>query len=64
MHINFLQHRINTQVVTVLTSLFAIKSQVEKFATTNKNFRKSALSNMHHRRTYMLMNFQQHQVSR
>ena len=36
-----------------------------KFATTNTNFKKkSTLSSMHHRKTYMNVNFQQNRVSR
>ena len=35
-----------------------------KFATTNSNFKKSTLSSMHHRKTYMYINFHQNRVSR
>ena len=38
MCINFQQNRVETQVVTVLTSLFAKKLQLHKFATTNNIF--------------------------
>ena len=38
--------------------------KLHKFATTNRNFLKSTLSDMHHRKTYMYNNFQQNWVSR
>ena len=38
--------------------------KLHKFATTNSNFSKSTLSDMHHRKTYMNIIFQQNQVSR
>ena len=37
---------------------------LHKFAVTNNNFFKSTLSDMHHRKTYMHINFQQNRVSR
>ena len=40
MCINFQQNRVETQVVTVLTSLFAKNCKLHKFATTNNIFRK------------------------
>ena len=38
MCINFQQNRAETQVITVLTSLFAKNHKLHKFATTNNNF--------------------------
>ena len=38
--------------------------KLHKFAVTNNNFFKSTLSDMHHRKTYMHINFQQNRVSR
>ena len=38
--------------------------KLQKFATTSSNFKKSTLSDMHHRNTYMYINFQQNRVSR
>ena len=41
--------------------------KLNKFATTNTSivmFKKLTLSNMHHRKTYMYINFQQNRVSR
>ena len=38
--------------------------KLHKFATTNSNFSKSTFSDMHHRKTYMYINFQQNRVSR
>ena len=49
--------------MTVLTSLFAKNREFHKFATINNNFKKSTLSVIHHRKTYMHINFQQNQVS-
>ena len=40
MCINFQQNRVETQVVTVLTSLIAKNRKLHKFATTNSNFEK------------------------
>ena len=41
------------------------KCKLYKFATTNSNLKKkSTLSNMHHRKTYMHINFQHNRVSR
>ena len=65
MYINFQQNRINRSVITVHTNAFRKKCKLYKFATTNSNFlKKSTLSNMHHRKTYMYINFQQNRVSR
>ena len=49
MYINFQQNRVKTYVMTVLTSLFAKNRKLHKFATTNNNFPKSNISDMHHR---------------
>ena len=38
MYINFHQNRVETQVVTVLTSLIANNGKLHRFATTNSNF--------------------------
>ena len=38
--------------------------KLHKFANTNRNFKESTLSDMHHRKTYMYNNFQQNRVSR
>ena len=65
MCINFQQNRVETQVVTVLTSLFAKNRKLHKVAITNNIvFENSTLSDMHHRSTYMHINFQQNRVSR
>ena len=64
MYINFQQNWVKTQVVTVLTSLFAKNRKLHTFATTNNLFEKSTLSDMHYSRTYMHINFQQNWVSR
>ena len=46
------------------TNLFAKNGKLHKFATTNSNFvKKSILLDMHHRKMYMYINFQQNRVS-
>ena len=64
MYINFQKNRVKTHFMTVLTSLFAKNRKLHKFATTNNNFKKSTLPDMHHRKTYMHINFQQNRVTR
>ena len=65
MNINFQQNRVSRLVKTVHTNLFANNRKLHKFATTNSNFgKKSIISDMHHRVTYMYINFQQIRVSR
>ena len=64
MYINFQQNRINRSVITVHTNVFRKKCKLYKFATTIVIFKKSTLSNMYHRNTYMYINFQQYRVSR
>ena len=64
MYINFQQNRVKTQVIPVLTSIFAKNRKLHKFATTSNNFQKSTLSDKHHLKTYMHINFQQNRVSR
>ena len=65
MYINFQQNQIKTQVMIVHAHKFICKNRkLHKLATTNNNFSKSTLSDMHHRKTYMHVNFQQNWVSR
>ena len=70
-YINFQQNRVNRSVITVHTNVFTRNRKLHKFATTNSNFLKLTLSDMHHRKTYMYINstymyinFQQNQISR
>ena len=51
MYINFPQNRVNRSVITVYTNVFAKKfaSLMNLQSSTNKNFKKSTLSDMHHR---------------
>ena len=64
MYINFQQNRVNRSVITVHTNVFAKNCKLHKFATTNSIFFfKSTLSDMHHRKTYMYINFQQNRVT-
>ena len=65
MYINFHQTRLSRSVQTVLTNIFASNRKLHKFAITNSNFeKKKIISCMHHRMTYMYINFQQDEVSR
>ena len=64
MHIYFHQNQVKTLVMTVHTSLFAKNRKLHEFATTNNNLKKSTLSDMHHGKTYMHINFQQNRVNR
>ena len=64
MYINFQQNRFNRSVITVHTNVFAKKYRLHKFETTNRIFLKSTFSDMHHRETYMYINFQQNRISR
>ena len=65
MYINFQQNQVKTQVMTVHTSLFAKKiASYVNLQLPIIIFFKSTLSDMHHRKTYMHINFQQNRVSR
>ena len=65
MCINFQHNRVETQVVTVLTSLFAKKiASCINLQLPILFFENITLSDMNHRRTYMHINFQQNWVSR
>ena len=66
MYINFLAKLgwYVDQSKTVHTNLFAKNRKLHKFATTNSSLKKIDFSNMHHRKTYMYINFQQNRVSR
>ena len=46
------------------TKLFANNRKLHKYATYNLNFKTKLLSDMHHRITYLYINFQQNRVSR
>ena len=48
MYINFQQNRVKTQVMTVLTSLFAKKSQIALICNLQLEFQKSSLSDIHY----------------
>ena len=62
MYIDFQQNRVCRSVKTVHTNLFAQYRKLHKLATTNSNFEKKVLLDMHHHKTYMYINFQQDQV--
>ena len=64
MYINFHQNRVSMISQTVHTKLFAKNRKLHKYATYNSNFETELLSDMHHRITYLYINFQQNRVSR
>ena len=55
--INFQQTRVSRSVQTVHTNIFENNCNLHKFATTNSNFAKNDYLDMHHRITYMYINF-------
>ena len=58
MYINFQQNRVCRSVKTVHTYLLARNPKLHKFPTTNSNFeKKSIISDMCDRKTYMYINF-------
>ena len=64
MCINFQHNRVETQVVTVLISLFAKIASCINLQVPLLFFENITLSDMNHCRTYMYINFQQNWVSR
>ena len=65
MYINFQQNRVSRSVKTVHINLFAKKiSSYINLQLPIVIFEKSSYSKMHHRKTYMYINFQQDLVSR
>ena len=64
MCINFQQNRVETQVVTVLTSLIAKNRKLHNLQLPIVILKKSILLDMHHHEMYMYINFQTNRVSR
>ena len=65
MYINFHQNRVSIAQSKPCTQSYLQKNRkLHKFATYNSNFEIKLLSDMHHRITYLYINFQQNQVSR
>ena len=65
MYINFQQNRAYRSVITVHTNVFAKKiASCVNLQLPIESFKKSTLSDMHHRKTYLYNNFQQNRVSR
>ena len=62
MYIDFQQNRVCRSVKTVHSNLFAQYRNLHKFPTTNSNFEKKNLLDIHHHKTYMYNNFQQNRV--
>ena len=62
MYIGFQQNLVCRSVNTVHTNLFAQYRKLHKFATTNSDFEKKILLDMHHHKMYMYINFQQNRV--
>ena len=65
MYNDFHQNRANRSALTVHTNVFAKKiASCINLQLPIAIFFKSTLSDMHHRKTYMYINFQQNRVSR
>ena len=65
MYINLHQNRVSIdQSKTVHTKLFAKNRKLHNYATYNSNFKTKLLSDMHHRITYLHINFQRNRISR
>ena len=56
MYINFQQTGVSRSLQTV-HNIFANNRNLHKIATTNSNFEKNDYLDMHHRITYMYINF-------
>ena len=65
MYINFHQNRVSIDQSKPCTQSYLQKNRkLHKYATYNSNFEIKLLSDMHHRITYLYINFQQNGVSR
>ena len=65
MYINFHQNRVSIDQSKLCTQNYLQKNRkLHKYATYNSNFETKLLSDMHHRITYLYINFQQNRVSR
>ena len=65
MYINFHQNRVSIdQSKPCIQSYLPKNRKLHKYATYNSNFEIKLLSDMHHRITYLYINFQQNRVSR
>ena len=63
-YINFQHNRVGRSVKTVHINLFAKNRKLHKFTTTNLViFKESIMPDMHRRKLYMYINFQQNRVS-
>ena len=64
MYIDFQQNQVSRSLKTVHTNIFANNRQLHKIATINRNIeKKMIISEMHHRITYVYINFQQIRVN-
>ena len=65
MYINFHQNRVRIDQSKPCTQSYLQKNRkLHKYATYNSNFETKLLSDMHHRITYLYINFQQNRVCR
>ena len=65
MYINFYQNRVSIDQSKPCTQSYLQKNRkLHKYTTYNLNFETKLLSDMHHRITYLYINFQQNRVSR
>ena len=63
-YINFSKLELVDQSKLCTLIYFQKVASHHKFATTNRNFLKSILLEMHHHKTYMYINFQQNRANR
>ena len=65
MYINFYQNQVSIDQSKPCTQSYLQKNRkLHKYATCNSNFETKLFSDMHHRITYLYINFQQNRVSR
>ena len=65
MYINFYQNLVSIDQSKTCTQSYLQKNRkLHKYATYNSNFETKLLSDMHHRITYLYINFQQNRVRR
>ena len=63
MYINFQQNQVNRSVIIVHTNIFAKNAICINLQLPKVSFFRLTLSDMHHRKTYLYINFRLNQVS-
>ena len=65
MYLNFYQNQVSIDQSKPCTQSYLQKNRkLHKYATCNSNFETKLFADMHHRITYLYINFQQNRVSR